>query len=76
MLETVGRSAIAGADGAWPAQLFRWLPAKAGGRRQADEQHAADVALDLEIAAAALQPVAGRAGGERVAAVGDEAERA
>src|SRR5262245_61822932 len=40
-----------------------------------DEDHAADVALEAEIGAALLQPVAGSARGERVAAVADEAER-
>jgi hypothetical protein len=46
-------------------------------RRQskANEKNAANIALEFEIAAAALQPIACTAGGKRIAAIGHEAEQ-
>ncbi len=55
--------------------LFPLVAREHRGQAQPDEQRAADTALDLEIALVAAQPLAGGAGQEGVAAVGDEAER-
>src|SRR5262249_47255755 len=54
------------------------FPLVAGEHRrhaEADEQRAADIALELEVAPAAAQPLTGGAGDEGVAAVGDEAQQ-
>src|SRR5829696_6681036 len=54
--------------------LFSLAARERRSHAEADEQRTADVALDLEIALALPQPLAGRAGDQGVAAVGDEAQ--
>src|SRR5690606_28229101 len=56
-------------------RLLPVIAAERRGEAETDEQRAAQIALELQIAAAALQPGPRRSGGERVGTVGHQADQ-